>query len=254
MPMTRLGHSWDSRLPVGEHMHNRASHCRVAVAPTRGVTELGERPATGCVEGLGPMLQDRRARPRRRSGEQLDAARRLAPRRAPDREIADRRCPHDAQGRGVVRAEVLALVGPSAAAVTRASCALVMMAGCTRRRGRSLARMARARGSDASGGCGAAGLPVLAGQHSRQRALRANPAGAVRDRLAADESDVDHLVLAGDWTRKGIDGGRVEAAIPSGVQAADVLIQSGTRMLGGEPSTHTLFTSERKVENRRSHR
>lgn len=79
------------------------------------------------------------------------------------------------------------------------------------------------------------------------------PAGAVRHRLAADESGVDHLVLAGDWTRNGIDGGCVEAAIRSGVQAADALIQRGSRMLGDEPSAHTHFTPERKIENERSH-
>jgi uncharacterized protein with NAD-binding domain and iron-sulfur cluster len=78
------------------------------------------------------------------------------------------------------------------------------------------------------------------------------PAGAVRHRLAADESGVDHLVLAGDWTRNGIDGGCVEAAVRSGVQAAHALIQGGSRMLDGEPSTRTHVTPERKIENGRS--
>jgi uncharacterized protein with NAD-binding domain and iron-sulfur cluster len=79
------------------------------------------------------------------------------------------------------------------------------------------------------------------------------PAGTVRHRLAADESGVDHLLLAGDWTRNGIDGGCVEAAIRSGTQAARALIKRDSRMLGDERSTHTLLAPEHKIENERSH-
>jgi uncharacterized protein with NAD-binding domain and iron-sulfur cluster len=50
------------------------------------------------------------------------------------------------------------------------------------------------------------------------------PAGSLRERLAADESGVRNLLLAGDWTRNGIDGGCVEAAVCSGMQAARALI------------------------------
>ena len=78
------------------------------------------------------------------------------------------------------------------------------------------------------------------------------PAGAVRDRLAADQSGVDHLVLAGDWTRNGIDGGCVEAAIRSGMQAAQTLMRRGSRMIVDETSIHTHLTAERKIENERS--
>jgi uncharacterized protein with NAD-binding domain and iron-sulfur cluster len=46
------------------------------------------------------------------------------------------------------------------------------------------------------------------------------PAGSVHFRLRADESGLDNLWLAGDWTRNGIDGGSVEAAMTSGIQAA----------------------------------
>jgi uncharacterized protein with NAD-binding domain and iron-sulfur cluster len=46
------------------------------------------------------------------------------------------------------------------------------------------------------------------------------PAGSVHFRLRADESGIDNLWLAGDWTRNGIDGGSVEAAVTSGIQAA----------------------------------
>jgi uncharacterized protein with NAD-binding domain and iron-sulfur cluster len=50
------------------------------------------------------------------------------------------------------------------------------------------------------------------------------PAKAVANRLAPDESGVENLLLAGDWTRNGIDGGCVEAAVTSGMQAAQALI------------------------------
>jgi uncharacterized protein with NAD-binding domain and iron-sulfur cluster len=46
------------------------------------------------------------------------------------------------------------------------------------------------------------------------------PAGSVAHRLRADQSGFANLALAGDWTRNGIDGGSVEAAVTSGMQAA----------------------------------
>jgi hypothetical protein len=46
------------------------------------------------------------------------------------------------------------------------------------------------------------------------------PAGNVRHRLPADASGFDNLVLAGDWTDNGLNGGCVEAAVISGMQAA----------------------------------
>jgi uncharacterized protein with NAD-binding domain and iron-sulfur cluster len=58
------------------------------------------------------------------------------------------------------------------------------------------------------------------------------PAKSVLDRLAADESGVENLVLAGDWTRNGIDGGCVEAAVTSGMQAARALIGHERRFTG----------------------
>jgi uncharacterized protein with NAD-binding domain and iron-sulfur cluster len=49
------------------------------------------------------------------------------------------------------------------------------------------------------------------------------PPGSVRHRLRPDESGVRNLVLAGDWTRNGICGGSVEAAVTSGKLAARAL-------------------------------
>ncbi len=50
------------------------------------------------------------------------------------------------------------------------------------------------------------------------------PAGSVDARLHPGGSGFENLVLAGDWTRNGIDGGCVEAAVASGQQAAAALI------------------------------
>ncbi len=44
--------------------------------------------------------------------------------------------------------------------------------------------------------------------------------GTVRHRLAADESRLTNLVLAGDWIRNGFDIGAVESTVMSGMQAA----------------------------------
>ncbi|MGZ4185466.1 MAG: FAD-dependent oxidoreductase [Solirubrobacteraceae bacterium] len=55
------------------------------------------------------------------------------------------------------------------------------------------------------------------------------PAGSVDARLEPDQSGFDNLVLAGDWTHNGIDGGCVEAAVISGERAAEALIGRGRR-------------------------
>ncbi len=54
------------------------------------------------------------------------------------------------------------------------------------------------------------------------------PAGSVEHRLPSDDSGFANLKLAGDWTRTGIDGGCVEAAVISGMEAA--------RAITGEPN------------------
>jgi uncharacterized protein with NAD-binding domain and iron-sulfur cluster len=59
------------------------------------------------------------------------------------------------------------------------------------------------------------------------------PAGSVDSRLDPEESGFENLVLAGDWTRSGIDGGCVEAAVISGKRAAGAVIARDTR-----PSRH----------------
>ncbi len=44
--------------------------------------------------------------------------------------------------------------------------------------------------------------------------------GSDQHRLRVDESGIDNLVLAGDWTDCGLNAGCIEAAVVSGVQAA----------------------------------
>ncbi|HEX7611005.1 MAG TPA: FAD-dependent oxidoreductase [Solirubrobacteraceae bacterium] len=61
-------------------------------------------------------------------------------------------------------------------------------------------------------------------------------AGSIARRLRAGESGVENLVLAGDWTRNGIDGGCVEAAVTSGMQAARVLLGHRRPILGESPT------------------
>lgn len=55
------------------------------------------------------------------------------------------------------------------------------------------------------------------------------PAGSVDARLDPEQSGFENLVLAGDWTHNGIDGGCVEAAVVSGERAASALIALARR-------------------------
>jgi uncharacterized protein with NAD-binding domain and iron-sulfur cluster len=57
-------------------------------------------------------------------------------------------------------------------------------------------------------------------------------AGTVSYRLRADQSGFENLKLAGDWTRNGIDGGSVEAAVTSGMQAARAITKRETHIQG----------------------
>jgi uncharacterized protein with NAD-binding domain and iron-sulfur cluster len=51
--------------------------------------------------------------------------------------------------------------------------------------------------------------------------------GSDKFRLRPDESGYDNLVLAGDWTDCGINAGCIEAAVMSGLQAANALLGRG---------------------------
>ena len=55
--------------------------------------------------------------------------------------------------------------------------------------------------------------------------------GTGRYRLRVDESGVEGLVLAGDWTSCGLDAGCIEAAVLSGLQAANAVL--GRPLLDG---------------------
>ena len=48
-------------------------------------------------------------------------------------------------------------------------------------------------------------------------------------RLRTDESGYDNLVLAGDWTDNGLNAGCIEAAVLSGLQAANALLGRSRR-------------------------
>jgi uncharacterized protein with NAD-binding domain and iron-sulfur cluster len=60
------------------------------------------------------------------------------------------------------------------------------------------------------------------------------PAGSVQYRLWPNESGFDNLALAGDWTRNGIDGGSVEAAVTSGMLASRAICGSPAEVDGVE--------------------
>jgi uncharacterized protein with NAD-binding domain and iron-sulfur cluster len=59
-----------------------------------------------------------------------------------------------------------------------------------------------------------------------------SPPGKIHSRLPSDASGFDNLVLAGDWTRNGIDAGCVESAALSGRQAARKLTGASNRLPG----------------------
>jgi uncharacterized protein with NAD-binding domain and iron-sulfur cluster len=67
------------------------------------------------------------------------------------------------------------------------------------------------------------------------------PAGTLPHRLRADQSGYDNLVLAGDWVRNGLDSGCMEAAVMSGMQAAQAI--------DGRPRTVVGETDEWMTES-----
>jgi uncharacterized protein with NAD-binding domain and iron-sulfur cluster len=80
-----------------------------------------------------------------------------------------------------------------------------------------------------TGGDGLRGAAALATQHvsvnvdPSDRYVQSVP-GTERYRLRPDESGYDNLVLAGDWTDSGMNAGCIEAAVLSGLEAANALL------------------------------
>jgi len=83
-----------------------------------------------------------------------------------------------------------------------------------------------------SGADGQRGTSALETQHvsvnidPSDRYVQSVP-GSDKYRLRSDESGYDNLVLAGDWTDSGINAGCIEAAVMSGLQAANALLGRG---------------------------
>jgi uncharacterized protein with NAD-binding domain and iron-sulfur cluster len=83
-----------------------------------------------------------------------------------------------------------------------------------------------------SGVNGERGVAALATQHvsvnidPSDRYVQSVP-GSDKYRLRPDESGYDNLVLAGDWTDCGMNAGCIEAAVMSGLEAANALLGRG---------------------------
>lgn len=83
-----------------------------------------------------------------------------------------------------------------------------------------------------SGANGSRGSAALETQHvsvnidPSDRYVQSVP-GSDKYRLRSDESGYDNLVLAGDWTDSGMNAGCIEAAVMSGLQAANALLGRG---------------------------
>jgi uncharacterized protein with NAD-binding domain and iron-sulfur cluster len=95
-------------------------------------------------------------------------------------------------------------------------------------------------------GTSAAGQNRLASQYVRANFTGSERyvltlAGSVRHRLWPGKSGFGNLFLAGDWTRNGIDGGSVEAAVTSGMLAARAI----TGRPAVVPGTKGLLESDR---------
>jgi uncharacterized protein with NAD-binding domain and iron-sulfur cluster len=84
------------------------------------------------------------------------------------------------------------------------------------------------------GASGHRGASALATQHvsvnidPSDRYVQSVP-GSDQHRLRSDESGYENLVLAGDWTDSGFNAGCIEAAVMSGLQAANALLGRGHR-------------------------
>ena len=84
----------------------------------------------------------------------------------------------------------------------------------------------------AGNGSGGFDRRLLAGRHvsvnidPSDRYVQSVP-GSDRFRLRPDESGYENLVLAGDWTDCGMNAGCIEAAVMSGLEAANALLGRG---------------------------
>ena len=82
---------------------------------------------------------------------------------------------------------------------------------------------------------GAGGLRGAAALQTQHVSVNIDPSdryvlsvpGSDKYRLRPDESGYDNLVLAGDWTDCGINAGCIEAAVMSGLQAANAVLGHG---------------------------
>jgi uncharacterized protein with NAD-binding domain and iron-sulfur cluster len=85
--------------------------------------------------------------------------------------------------------------------------------------------------------CGADGHRGTAALRTQHVSVNIDPSdryvqsvpGSDKYRLRSDESGYDNLVLAGDWTDTGMNAGCIEAAVMSGLQAANALLGRGHR-------------------------
>ena len=83
--------------------------------------------------------------------------------------------------------------------------------------------------------CGANGDQGISALNTQHVSVNIDPSdryvqsvpGSDKYRLRSDESGYDNLVLAGDWTDSGMNAGCIEAAVMSGLQAANALLGRG---------------------------
>ena len=71
--------------------------------------------------------------------------------------------------------------------------------------------------------------------------------GSDKYRLRSDESGYDNLVLAGDWTDSGYNAGCIEAAVMSGLQAANALLGRGRLLPHSRVLPAVTVTARRAV-------
>jgi uncharacterized protein with NAD-binding domain and iron-sulfur cluster len=68
------------------------------------------------------------------------------------------------------------------------------------------------------------GVYVRANVDPSDRYVQSLP-GSTTSRLRPDQSGLDNLVIAGDWTNCGLNAGCIEAAVMSGIEAANVVLE-----------------------------